>query len=575
MRFLLQAWLGRLPKQTRVILLTAIYGGAAGLVAVAFQAAMNAVDRAGLVTLSQQSTTAFVWGSLAMTVGTALVAGWLLQSFSPDAAGSGIPQLKTAFQKDFGFVPARLIWLKFIAGVLQIGGGSSLGREGPSVQLAGAVGSNLAGLAGKPKQRRRHGAATGAAAGLAAAFNTPLASVTFVLEELIGDLNSRLLGGVLLAAMVGALVTHGLLGPQPAFALARVGEPTWRAYSLVPVVAALAALVGMVFQNLSLRLRALNQRTTTIPAWIRPGLGALLCWALGVVVFLKTGRLGVFGLGYGDLSDALAGKVAWQLAAVLLAAKLFATVACYGSGGCGGIFSPTLFFGAMTGLVVAGLAHLAMPLKPDGMAMLAVVGMSATLGAVVRAPVTSILIVFEMTHEFALVPPLMLGAIISQTVSRRLARHNFYDSLIEQDGHDLARLSPPRDLRAWQEQPVSALANPRPVLAESLAADSLQALLSRHPFERFPVVESGRLRGVLTRAEAMAALRENRPPLLRPAVTCAPTERLRVIGERLVESSSGIVILQENETCPVIGLVTLHDLLRAELAAAERGNELE
>ena len=185
---------------------------------------------------------------------------------------------------------------------------------------------------------------------------------------MIGDLNSRLMGGILLAGMIGALVTHGILGPQPAFVLAAVGEPKWRAYLLVPVVAALAALVGVAFQKGSLNLRGHFLRRSRVPGWLQPTIGALVCWALGVGVFLKTGRLGVFALGYDDLSDALAGRMMWQIAALILVAKFIATVACYGSGGSGGIFAPTLFFGAMTGLACAGVAHLVMPLGPDGFA---------------------------------------------------------------------------------------------------------------------------------------------------------------------------------------------------------------
>lgn len=572
----LRSWLRRLPKQTRTILLTTFYGLGAGLATVAFQASMSQIYEEGLVKLAKQSGTVFLFGSLALMLMGGLVAGWLMNSFCREAAGSGIPQLKAAFWKDFGHVPFRVAWVKFIAGAIQIGTGSSLGREGPSVQLAGTVASNLAGLAGEPKQKRRQGAATGAAAGLAAAFNTPLAAVTFALEEIIGDLNSRLLGSILLAGMLGALVTHGLLGPQPAFQLEPLGEPQWRSYLIVPLVAAVAGLVGVAFQQGSLGLRALSQRWRGIPPWLRPAIGAFICWALGVAVFFHShtrGHLGVFGLGYGDLTDALAGKLTWDIAAILLFAKFIATVSCYGTGGCGGIFSPNLFFGAMVGVCLSGLVNHVLPLDTGDKAVIAVVGMSATLGAVVRAPATSVLIVFEMTHEFALVPPLMLGALVSQALSRRLLRHNFYDALLEQDGHDLDRFVPPRDLRAWQEQPASALANRNPVIADSLQPEALEQLMEAHPYERFPVVEAGVLRGILERGECRVALKEKRAPRLVEAVLCVPTASLREAQVRLMESPTGMVLLQNWPGGPVEGLLTLHDLLRAEMAAAERAGD--
>lgn len=564
-------WLSKLQERPRTILKTCAYGLVAGLVAVAFQLALNACYRAGIARLAQNSPALFLWGSLGLVLGTSLVSGWLLNSFCTDAAGSGIPQLKAAFWKNLGYVPFRVLWVKFIAATLQIGGGGSLGREGPSVQLAGAAGSLLAGVAGEPKQRRRLAAATGAAAGLAAAFNTPLAGVTFVLEELIGDLNSRLLGSVLLGAMLGALVAHGIIGPQPSFALAAIGEPSWHSYLLVPVVAVAGTLVGVAFQQSSLSLRARQKQWTAVPPWLRPAIGGLICWALGVFVFFQTGKLGVFSLGYDDLSQALAGKLLWQTAALLLAAKFVATVACYGTGGCGGIFSPTLFFGAMTGLVIGGVARPFFALSPDGVAMLTIVSMSATLGAAVRAPVTSILIVFEMTHQFSLVPPLMLAALISQAISRRLARHNFYDALLEQDGHVVDRFAPPRDLREWQKQPVSLLANPRPVVVSSLEPKQIQSLLQSHPYTQFPVVIDGQIRGVLTRQEASHAIREKRPPALVEATICPPDLSLRSVEMQLIESKTGFLLLQADPNGPLVGILTLHDILRAQQAAVEEG----
>ena len=564
-------WLGKLPERPRIILKTCAYGFVAGLAAVAFQLGVNACYNAGIVRLAQANPTTFIWSSFLVIIGTSLISGWLLNSFCTDAAGSGIPQLKSAFWKNFGFVPFRVLWVKFLAGMLQIGGGSSLGREGPSVQVAGAAGSLLAGIAGEPKQKRRVGAATGAAAGLAAAFNTPLAGVTFVLEELIGDLNSRLLGSVLLGAMLGALVAHGIIGPQPAFALTAIGEPSWHSYLLVPVVAVAGTLVGVAFQNAALGLRARQKKWLDVPAWLRPAFGGFICWGLGVLVFQHTGRLGVFGLGYDDLSLALAGKLIWQTALILLAAKFLATVACYGMGGCGGIFSPSLFFGAMTGLGIAGLVNPFWHLSSEGTAMLAVVSMSATLGAVVRAPVTSILIVFEMTHQFSLVPPLMLAALISQPISRRMAKHNFYDALLAQDGHEVERFSPPRDLREWQNQMLSHLANPKPVVVKSLEPRQLRTLLLNHPYAQFPVIMDGVIVGVLTREEANRALKEMRPPALHEATVCRPGLTLRQAQMKLIESPTGFILLQEEPDGPLLGILTLHDLLRAQQAADEQG----
>jgi CIC family chloride channel protein len=566
--------LQRLPARARPVVITACLGLVAGLAAVLFHLAIHVIYQRGIEALSHGTRSNFLLGSFAIVTGTSAIAGWLLTRFCPDAAGSGIPQLKLAFWKDFGFVPWRVVWVKFAGGALSVGGGSSLGREGPSVQLAGGAASQLAGVLGVAKNERRAAAAAGAAAGLAAAFNTPIAAVTFVLEEIIGDLNSRLLGSVLLAAVLGALVAHGLLGAQPAFILHGQGAPGWLGYAFTPLVAALAAVAGCWFQKLSLGLRAINKRPHRLPAWSRVMLGGLGVWAIGAAVFITTGHAGVFSLGYDDLSLALDGRLVWHLAALLLVAKLAATAVCYGLGGCGGIFAPTLFFGAMAGAALSGLAGLALPLTGSDHVTLAVVGMCACLGAVVRAPVTGILIVFEMTHEFALVPVLMIGALVSQMIGRRLTHENFYEAVLAQDGQHIDRLVPPRSLRTWMELPVARIANFSPIVARDLSSTALEELLARHPYDRFPVVENDRLAGIVTRREAAAAAAQ-RPPALEPAVTCRPGTPLREVADLIVTSPSGLLVIQDEvgATGRVIGVITMHDILRAQkMFARDQGD---
>ena len=562
----------KLPGQGRTIFLTCAYGLSAGAIAVAFQVAANVFYKQTLVRLSHESHAVFLVGSFLTITGTALIVGFLLNRFCTEAAGSGIPQLKLAFWKEFGFVSWRVVWVKFIAGVLSIGGGSSLGREGPSVQLGGALASNLGGWLGEAKQKRRRAAAAGAAAGLAAAFNTPLAAIIFVLEEIVEDLNSRVLGSVLLASVIGAFVVHGLVGQQPAFTLRRVETPNWPVYILTPLVAVASALIGILFQKLTLGLRATRTQFRRIPSWTRPAIGALLTWTIASAVFMYTGHLGVFGLGYEDLSAGLDLQLSWKIACLLLFAKLMATFLCYGFGGCGGIFSPTLFLGCMCGLAVAGLSGLVMPLQPADHVVLAVVGMSGCLGAVVGAPVTGILIVFEMTHQFSLVPALMLGALVSQAVRRRVTKHNFYEAILVQDGHHLKHVIPPRDLRGWQQLPVSAIANFEPVAVRELSPEETRRVLGANPYQRFPAVLNGELVGILTRKEAEAALAEKRAPKLDPAVTCLPHQTVRELQSKLIESASLVTIVVDHPGGKILGLVTLHDLLRAEVSL---GNDSE
>ena len=568
MAFSLVKRLKTLPQSGGQAILTCIYATGAGLGAVAFQLAIHALFDLGFLQLAEGDFRTFLWSSLAIVLSSSLIVGWLLTRFCPGAAGSGIPQLKASYWKDFGYMKSQVVWVKFLAGVISIAGGASLGREGPSVQLAGGIGSRLAGHAGEPKSRRRQGAATGAAAGLAAAFNTPLAAITFVLEEIIGNLNSRLLGSVLLASVVGAFCVHAIVGPQPAFTLAIGDSPSWLGYVLTPIVGAVAALFGVAFQSSSLWVRG-KWKMSRVPQWMGPAIGGLITWGLGVTVFYHTGKLGVFGLGYEDLSAALAFDLSWKIALLLLFTKWIATVACYGFGGCGGIFSPTLFFGAMVGTVFAGGLMEWFPLTRGDQEALAIVGMTATLGAVVRAPVTGILIVFEMTHDFSMVPALMLGALTSQAVSRQLLKHGFYEALLDQDGHDLEHFNDPRDLRSWQRQPVGKLANSRPIVINSLDPKDLEMTMKSHPYDRFPVVIDDVIQGIIARTEVKAALREERKPNLEPAPVCDPSASLNEVQMLLIESPTGMVIMRKPGELSLAGILTLHDLLRAQQSAAD------
>ncbi len=328
------------------------------------------------------------------------------------------------------------------------------------------------------------------------------------------DLNSPLIGSIILASVLGAFTVHAIIGKNPAFVLPQIENTTWQVYAGVPLAAAFASLVGIGFQRATLHLARSFQEMEWTPALdaSAPGRTDRLVARRECVSLVGASR--GFGLGYDDLSAMLHGRIPWLVIAVLLLAKWISTVACYGWGGCGGIFAPLLFLGAAAGGTLAGLAALAIPLTGDDHTLLAIIGMSACLSAVVRAPFTSILIVFEMTHQFALVPALMLGALVSEAISRALTTHNFYDEVLSQDGIVLVHVIPPRDLRSWQAYPVSAIANFRPVIINNLAPENLKSVLEKNQFKRFPVVEGEKLIGCLTRDEAEGAIRENRAPVL-------------------------------------------------------------
>jgi CIC family chloride channel protein len=223
----------------------------------------------------------------------------------------------------------------------------------------------------------------------------------------------------------------------------------------------------------------------------------------------------------------------------------------------------------MCGAIVTEIGRHFLHLNQNDAVLLMAGGMSSCLGAVVLAPVTAILIIFEMTHQFALVPGLMLAGLISQVIARSINRANFYDATLLQDGHDLKHLIPPRDLRSWQNLPISALANFKPIVASDLLEQTL-AKLMEYPYRHFPVIDDGLLKGIAARTEIAAALAEHREPKLEPAVTCEAGQSIRESQMRLIQSSTGTLIITDDSGNKLLGIVTLHDLLRAQMSVAER-----
>ena len=411
---------------------------------------------------------------------------------------------------------------------------------------------------------RRGACVIGASAGLAAAFNTPLAAIAFILEEFLSDINSRFVGRVVLASVIGAFVVYAIIGRQPSFTLPSIETVSWEHYLVCPFVAYIASLLGVLFHRWTLFWRGRLREQTKVPAWFLPCIGGFATWVLAVTCFFLTGKLGVFGLGYQDLSSALANNFIWWTAGILVAAKLIATIASYSFGGSGGIFSPLLFIGGLCGYFMAGLMGLWIPLTPSDHIVLAAVGMTACLGAVIKAPLTSLLIVFEMTHQFALVPGLMIGIVVSKIVSKMSGDLNFYDALLIQDGHELIKIRPPLAIRAWQSLPVSSIVNPHLISITSSEEAVLREAIEKHPYNCFPVVINGELKGLATREQIQHVLLTKKPLDYQKAVTCRLDQTVRDVGDKFIESPSGVMVVLDETNSRIAGIITLHDLLRAQ-----------
>lgn len=412
---------------------TAFIGLSAGLAAVAFESGSSSIFQYSIQKASHLPFWLFALIAICLTTGGALLAGWLMYLYAPDAPGSGIPQVKSAYaQRKFNF-SWNLLWVKFFGGILSIGTGSSLGREGPTIHIGAAIASKIAGAIKESKEAIANAICAGSAAGLAAAFNSPLAGMTLVLEEVAESQNmDKYAGRCLLASAISVSIVYLFTGDVAALPIEGDIQMNWKVLWLSPVVALFAGMIGIFFQWATLSLRTACKKSN-LPLWIRPAIGAFFGACSCLLAFAMTSRLGAFGLGEIDLRAVLDNQLVWHTAIWLLAAKVVATICCYGTGGCGGIFAPLIFFGGMSGVVVHGMIEKWLDFGPGEQILLSLVGMTAALSAVVRAPLTSILIVFEMTRQIYILPALMVAAVIAAFINTLFFRYNFYTQSLAQD----------------------------------------------------------------------------------------------------------------------------------------------
>jgi chloride channel protein, CIC family len=441
-------------ERQRILMLTIVSGGVCGLAAVAFHSGLGKAQSLLIDRALAAPHHSWIYLSILLPAVGGLIAGLILHYWVPGAVGSGIPQVKVAYALRSGNVPFREAVGKFILGILQIGSGASLGREGPTVQICAGISSWLARTASLSRRGLRGMTSVGFAAGIAAAFNAPIAAVTFTLEELIGDLDQTMLSGVIVAAAIAAVVERSILGPHPVLEI-------HREYTLGPatsllsyaVLGILAAVVSVAFTDSLLGLRARFIRFHAVPKWMHPAIGGALTGVLAVVAMLWLKQTGVAGGGYDTLSRVLEGSFPFKVLAGLCVLKLLATVCSYGSGGVGGIFAPALFIGGTLGGAIGYMDVAIFHHSTDSIAAFAVVGMGAVFAGIIRAPMTSVLIIFEMTGGYGLILPLMIANMSAYGLARHWRRTPIYQALLLQDGVVLPRGRPATTVESAPELP--------------------------------------------------------------------------------------------------------------------------
>ena len=577
---------GRFDDGQRFLALCICAGVLCGLVGVSFHLAITLLFD-GLFGLYQS------WGAWtlpAMILSPALaglIVGFLIQNVAPAASGSGIPQTKAAYHNKFGVVRTSEAFWRFVAGTISVGFGNSLGREGPTVQICSAVSSKLGQIFGLSKRRTQAMVPVGMGAGISAAFNAPLSAITFVFEELFdNNFSSKALGGILIAVVVAAVVERSLLGEHSALGATRdVFETSW--WMLVCLVLGpCAGLLGHLFTSLLLSLRARFTQWTHMPAYLRPALGGLSVGLIGATVWqFSGGNHGVFSIGYADLNAALNGDLLWRALLLLLIGKFLATAVCYASGASGGIFAPVLFIGSMLGGLFGVLMIRFFEVDPNIAAATALLGTGAFFAAVIRCPLTSILIIFEMTQNYSLILPLMIGNLLAYVIASKLQSIPIYDALLLQDGISLKKMPAYRGDRDWRNLPLSTIMTHdcQTIPGETDAATSLKRIAeSGHHHHGYPVVAEDnplKLFGMITHheLEQLAEARDSRKIADwldgHGIVELHPDDSIRDAANTLVlKDVLQAPVVSRTDTRKLLGIITLHDIARQQNAIEESLN---
>ncbi len=508
------------------------------------------------------------WRRILVPVLGSLSTGYLLWRYFPNARGSGIPQTKAAIFINDGRIMFRTVIGKFSCCAASLASGIALGREGPSVQVGAGLTSVVARNLGLTPKQVKALVPAGCSAALAAAFNTPIAAILFSLEEILGDLHATVLGSIVLSAATSWMVLHLVLGDDPLFHVAGYKLVHPAEFGVYVVLGIVGGLGSVCFVKLLLGMREWFLRLPKYSAWFQPVAGGLTVGLLGFFV------PEVLGVGYSTVDKVLNGNIVIKLVVLLAVLKIVATAVCYASGNAGGIFGPSLFIGAMIGAAVGGVAHTLFPTLTAGPGAYALVGMGTAFAGIVRTPLTSVIMIFEITRDYTIIVPLMISNMIAYFISQKLQPEPIYEALTHQEGIHLptaeSRIQDDR-IQVWQ----AMRENPVTFTSTSDVA-SILPKIENAPFDAWPIVDKdGAWQGMVRRSaiqksggsallsELLPANHNHDDHLLAADVPHVhPDHSLSFAMARMGTSGINVLpVVSRANVHKLVGIVTLDDIL--------------
>jgi len=523
------------------------------------------------------------WRRILVPALGSLSTGYLLWRYFPYARGSGIPQTRFALFINDGRIRFRTVVGKFFCCSASLASGIALGREGPSVQVGAGLASVIARNLGLDPKGVKALVPAGCAAALAAAFNTPIAAVLFTLEEIMGDLHAAVLGSVVLSSATSWMVLHLVLGDEPLFHVAGYRLVHTGELGVYAVLGVVGGLGSVCFVKLLLGLRARFMRLPKWTVWFQPVVGGLTVGLIGYFV------PEVLGVGYNHVEKVLNGDIVLKVVVLLAVLKIVATAVCYASGNAGGIFGPSLFIGAMMGATVGGVAQRLFPGYTAGPGAYALVGMGTAFAGVVRTPLTSVFMIFEITRDYTIIVPLMVSNLIAYFISHKLQRQPIYEALSAQEGVHL----PTAQSRSEAERiQVRQAMRPAPLtVSPDLTIAVVLHQMKDSAFDAWPIADE---QGLLTMirssdleqavddgasnqrvAQILSEDMESGPITAEGIPHVYPDHSLSLALERMGASGLNVLpVVSRANLRQLIGIIALDDILDA-YGVTKRGNSME
>jgi chloride channel protein, CIC family len=490
-----------------------------------------------------------------------LVYGPIVDRFAKEARGHGVPEVMLAVAERGGRIPPAVAVVKSLASALCIGAGGSVGREGPIVQIGSALGSSLGQLLRMSETRLRLLVACGAAGGISATFNAPIAGVFFALELILRDFQTESFGVVVLSSVTASVIGRAAFGDYPFLQLPSFTLNSPAELLLYAGLGVIAAVVGVVFIRVLYGIEDLADRLWRWPEAWRPAVGGLL---LGLLLLALPQ---MYGVGYPVLQNGVAGKYVAGMLILLLVGKIVATSLTIGIGGSGGVFAPSLFMGAMLGTVYGMGVHHLFPGSTAEAGAYGLVGMGAVFAGAARAPITAVLIIFELTGDYRIILPLMFAISLAAGVSNIISHDSIYTLKLRRRGINIMR---GRQANLMEIITVGEAMQrlPRPLRPRASLTEIIQ-LMSDERLDALPVVDgAGAYRGVVDSRDVEAAVRDNTidstaEELARSTPTLPDETSLHAALRSLVKHErTGLPVVGRGGS-ELIGWLTHRDVLRA------------